>query len=496
MAITSDKNGGYGPPLVTGKYSPLLNIQFSGAAGDRAVYAALLNNRWGLLNNAGVLPQTLGLAVPNWAATIASEAGRNSPLVVVSSNRSGWIAAGIRAAAAELLYLGGAAAFADASDLTALGAHAGQTSSPPIYCPTRIGAAGPRSVYIVVHISEYTTYKRALAGLGVTVVGWQFRAPVPRRNLAGFGASRFAAVEFCKTLRTAAAAAASAAATAASLAGGASAAVAAAAGRTAAAAMWNYAWLFDDNVVALTSFPGYALVETAMTNAAAPRVCAGFRGGTDADAFATNWAWARAEVGAGRGVQVAPPLPASVTPAIVQQASLWNIAYLTANHLNFGPAFLTSGEDVSIGNYFNAQGIPYFHYNGIGVTKEVAYSDGATAATTNRARRILAAWFAYAESAGAAGPAVPPPVEILPTAGGDGGVQTLASFIVNCVLPNSLMQADRANVGVQNTAKCQAVEQIACGAINRGFVAGPALAATFQINGAAGNQVVTQVNAP
>jgi hypothetical protein len=454
MPITTDKNTQYGPPLVSQKYAPLLDPQF--AVGDRAVYTALITNRAANLRAANRLGRDLTLATPNWTNVVAAEAAHLPPLVVISSNRSGWIAAGIAAAQTQLDYLR-IAAFPNASDLRALGANDQQAQSPPIYIPTRIGAN--RNVYIVVNMLEYTTYKTALFALGITPVGYEFDSSGggPRGvSLVGFGASRFAAMEFCKLLRQLAAAAA----------GG--------------NAPWNYAWLVDDNVVALTNFAGFAAAEAALQGT---EVCAGVHGGTKAESFLTNRDWARREVTAGRGGQAAA-LPASNPPGIVQQIALWNVQYLDTNHLNFGPIYVTSAEDLSITNYFDIRRIPYRYYKGIGVRKEdTAYDNGDGGTALNNARKGIAGFVTRCESKAGALPA-PPPTMIQPVDHADGGVQNLSDFIVNRVLPNAApLQAQAGNANVQNTAKCQAVEQIVCGAIEAGFVDVAGYNASFKING-------------
>ena len=190
--------------------------------------------------------------------------------MVISSNRADWIKFGIDTAAVKLGALG-ADTFDNVSDLRALdvaGLHTDvkngvkRNASPPIYCPQRLGAAPHRNVYIVVHMSEYRKYKNVLEDTGITVVGWEFVLPQVRpagRGWAvGFGASRFAAIEFCKQLKTPAPPPAPPAGP---------------------VAPWNYAWLFDDNVVALTNFAGLARVEAAMAGPGGPWVCAGLREG-------------------------------------------------------------------------------------------------------------------------------------------------------------------------------------------------------------------------
>ncbi len=102
MPIGTDRNSTYGGTLVTNKYSPLRSIVFH--SSDNDIYNGLMLNRWRLLNSTGLLPQPLNLAVSDWTATIESEAGKRPPLVVISSNRSEWIKAGITAARTQRAY--------------------------------------------------------------------------------------------------------------------------------------------------------------------------------------------------------------------------------------------------------------------------------------------------------------------------------------------------------------------------------------------------------
>lgn len=466
MPITTNRNNLYGPPLVNQKYSPLLAPVFNNV--DRPIYSGMLNNRMRMLRAAGLIGQDLELTVPNWPATIAAEAGHSPPLVVVSSNRARWIRGGINAGNARLAGFG-IAAYTSASDLRALTDPANPHISPPLYAPSRIGAN--RNVYIVVNIAEYTLYKVQLAGTGITPVGWNFAKGVSaQRNMhmVGFGATRFAAMEFCKTLRQQAAAAA----------GG--------------AVPWNSAWIIDDNVVAVGNFAGFNAVELVL----GANACAGFHGGTVAEAPAANRAWALAQITAGHG-QAPAALPAPVAAGIVQQIALWNINYFDVNHLNFGPSFITSAEDLSIANYFNNAGIPYQFYNGINVVKEdPTYDNGGGATALNKNRQDLARWITAAEGATPPAGAPPPPTQVQPTNPVDGGVQTLGNFITTRVLPNAPAVAAQANnPNMQAQAKSQGVEQLTSGALNAGFVTPAAIAATFQINGA-GPQAVQMRNRP
>jgi hypothetical protein len=462
----------YGSTLVNTKYSPLENIRLT-TATDKASCSGILEYRRKLLTMAGLLPQPLNLTMPDWEAAAAAEVGRKPPLVVISTNRSKWIKKGLDEG-------GAVGPFENASDLTAL---ITPTTAPPIYCPSRIGDAGERGIYIVVHASEYAKYKKTLAGTGMTVVGWEFTQPRTHRDmrkmlLSGFGASRFAAISFCKQLRTDALAAAEES-------------------EKEDTTVWDYAWLFDDNVVALGGFAGYAAVEKAMTDAAEaedPHVCAGFHGGTSADPHEDIRGWAGTEVAEGvkkpaskRGKQ-ADELPDSEPPDLVQQAVLWNIKYLTDQELNVGLVFVTSAEDVSITNYWDVTNTSYFYYKSIPIYKELAGNDSAGGSKIKTGRELLTSWLTHMESLAPKEakppPPPPPPISVSPNVPKDGGAQTLSEFVVKRVLPNSdNMKSKAGDISVQNSAKCQAVEQLTAEAIKENCVEEKTLKLIFSDEG-------------
>ncbi len=461
MPVATDKNTSYGPPLVNQKYSPLLGPVVVPA--DRPIYSGLLQNRMRLLRAYGLIGAQLDLTVPNWANVVAGEAGHLPPLVVVSSNRATWMQAGIAAGAAEAAAQG-LPLFANVSDLRALLNRSNSAMSPPLYAPSRIGLN--RNVYVVVHITEYTKYRNALAGTGLIPVGWSFAKGVSstrKLQMLGFGATRFAAMQFCKSLRQAVAAAG-------------------------AAAPWDSAWMIDDNTVALSGFPGFAAVEAAL----GANACAGLRGGTLAETLATDRAWAAAQIAAGRGGQAAN-LPASNPPGVIQQCVLWNVAYFENQFLNFGPLFLASAEDLSMSKYFDATPIPYLFYTGIGIIKELPTHDNDTsAAVLNAGKATLTKLVTDAESVSPPAGTPPPPLLVQPANPADGGVQTLGDFIVRRVLPSAAaVSAQAGNVGVQTQAKSQGVEQLTCAGIGGGATTPAAIADTFQINAGAAQPVRT-----
>lgn len=468
MAVHTDKNTNYGPPLVNQKYTPLNGPTFE--ADDRPLYTGLLNNRMAMLRALGLIGAGLDLTVPDWPSVARAEVGSAPPLVVVSSGRATWIRAGVDAGRDQLASLH-IAAFDNVSDLRALRNQTGAKISPPWYAPDRVGAG--RNVYLVVNIAEYDYYQKTLKDTGITPVGWQFARGVSAERglpMLGFGATRFAALEFCKTLRLQAC-------------------------KQAGSPPWDTAWMVDDNVVALTGFPGFAAVEAALGN----NVCAGFHGGTQALSQAQNKSWADDEWNAGRRGQ-ADRLPPADRLGIIQQASLWNIAYCDDRRLNFGLPFITSAEDLSIINYFNQQNISYQYYNGIGIRKEIPDSDTTGgSAKVHSGRQSLTRWIVAAESTDFAPPggAPPPPIRVQPRNPDDGDEQTLSTFITERVLPNASAEISTkaTNPDTQAQAKSQAVEQLTSGALNGGLVDAAAATAVFYVNGT-GPQTVQRRSRP
>jgi hypothetical protein len=451
MATTVKPNTEYvTSPNVSKKYNPFdaFTLRLGTTEEDKALYSKILTNRFDLLKNLSLLPQTLHFATTDWAQTQKAEEGNKPPLIIISSNRSAWIKSGIAAADAELATKENWKSFNSVSDFRALYATAGQKVSPPIYCPKRIGAASlPRSVFVVVHMSEYQTYNTALAGSGITVVGWEFAKAIKESpSLAGFGASRFAAVQFCKTLR-----------------------------ETVKNKVWDYAWFFDDNVVALTNFPGFEVAEAEIAKVT-DKVCIGFKGADFAYPFSDIPPWAKT-------LPAEPPknLPAPKNQGILQQVGLWNIKYLATNGLNFPPVFVTSAEDISLNRYFNLQKIKYTIYLDITVEKEVASLDGKSAETVNTARDYYAKVLGAAESAAAAKDAKPPPPVNVNYQGKD---YTVDAFIVDQFV-DAFIGKHQPPITPEKlfTARCQAAEQISKTAIPIKLIADNALNTTFKING-------------
>lgn len=386
MTVGAKPNGNYKVSELTNqKYLPLDNVTFTPGSN---VYDGLLISRLNRLIQRKLVTQRLEFttSVPR-ATVIANEAGHLPPLVVVSANRATWVQDSLTTAQNLAT-----ADYGDVGNLNALLETPAGEVLPVIYAAKRRGQN--RNTYLVVHSSEYAAYRRTTAGLNVTVVGWQFRkAPGHTEAITGFGASRYAAIEFCKLLR-----------------------------RLSPAPPWNYAWLVDDNVVALTNFAGLAAVEAAMGPAT---VAAGFQADTR---IGTTDDVLRKVYQRGIGPVNALP-PVDTTNGIIQQTSLWNIAYLDTNHLNFSPAYVTSAEDTSITYYLKATGKLFLFYPAIGILKCKALPDQFPSNPLADKRQEFTAMFTRYESSTIPAQPAPPPVTIDVTGSAPAGTLVVSSFV-------------------------------------------------------------------
>jgi hypothetical protein len=441
--------------LTSQKYQPLDNLKFPARdAASVADYTQLLATRREVTTTTGLLPASLRLFTEDKHGTVQAEKGHLPPLVVVSAGRSDWIASSLRAINKKQQYGG-------IGDMDALVGVEDGAVCPVAYHPRRIGAN--RNVYMVVHDLDFQAYSKALAGTGITVVGWKFVYPAgaPFANLpgpapanppppplptvlCGFGASRFAALEFCKALWA-----------------------------LVPSPKWSYAWVMDDNVIGVNDCPGLDAVETAMQKQNGKMVAAGFSGATKLDTTADVKSWAKRQKAGGPVIA----LPKAGNNGILQQAVLWDIEYAVAKGLNFSPLFVTSAEDVSLSLYLDLKNMPYLYYKGLNVIKqEVAKPEvkqGASAPTPalDAARKTLIDYIADQESRGDINAEKPPPATIEPAQVGQGGKQTVLTFIT-----------DHYKTPAKNSqaASC-AVEQIVCDAIKKNLVLSELLTEIFQV---------------
>lgn len=319
MPLRARINGNYNPasPNITNKYQPLRAVQVA-TPGDDVAVQNMATNRIDTLNYVGVQVNSLTYISKNTIANYAVlEAGRNPPLVIVSSNRASWIAAGYQRAMTILGTLG-VGNFTSVNDVRAL-----QNGPVPFYLPVRMSAAesANTSVYMFVASEEYKYYRDELLDTGITVIGWRSDG---YEALAGFGASRYAAMEFFKCIN-----------------------------RQAGNPCPNI-WMLDDNVCYIQGFPGFAGVNAQMTGGLlGNKIGLGFRGGdvvADAVLTALSVAGAPAAVAANAYVQA----------LFLQQAVVWNVARFNTppiapvNPFTFSPYFITSAEDTSLANFLRA----------------------------------------------------------------------------------------------------------------------------------------------
>ncbi|HEY6244711.1 MAG TPA: hypothetical protein VIX17_12230 [Pyrinomonadaceae bacterium] len=436
MGITAAPNPNYTTAATANdKYNPFVPEELRLDPVDQPVFNWMLNNRIGTLESFGYQTSQLqlDLALKNHAGLIKTEKGNLPPLVVVSSNRSAWIQKGL--AECDKI-LSGRRSFKDVMDLDALIKGSGSVS-PPIYCPKRVNAPN-RNVYVVVHINEYETYRKALDKHDIKIVGWNFPAAFSTRELpflAGFGASRFAAIEFCKLLRNKSDGVKS-------------------------------AWLFDDNVVAMSKpFEGLQGTEKSLKDGTC---CVGFAALPAPSSRPEILKWAA------KGGRAPRKTIVSAFGPVFQQAVLWNINYLIENNINFGITYVASAEDVSLSRFIKSRDLQASFVDSVVVYKEVSPLDEQNdqgAQHVARARNQLETLFAGLESKPTEpGKQSPPPVNVL-VKNGDGTPTAIANFIDNLVT--------RQEPHLSIKAKCQAAEQITKTAIGMKFVAAGALERTF-----------------
>lgn len=425
MPIPVQNNAQYGGALINQKYAPLEVNAAEIDNGAQAEYVALFQGRIGLLQNQNILPRQLNLYASNWANIQNNEAAVAAlpPIVVISSNRAEWI--NEKNNTAIELQPGN---FVNVNDTAALVAGA-----TPWYAPKRINDAN-RHVYIVVHREEYEYYQAILGTTGMTIIGWEFESSmriitsngsIVNDSYVGFGASRFAAIEFCKYLFNH------------QIAGGVA--------NPPVPAARQKAWLVDDNVVYVRGFPGFAVAEAAMNNEIWGL---GFSG-------ATRNSTEMEIMGLAAALNNASMAPDDLQQlGLLQQCVLWNINQLNAQHLNYSPYFASSNEDTSLSNYLQRQnpsrvristGASVFKANPVN-----GVSIGAENLNFLR-QRVIQGFYDIERLS-----------QVMPQQN-QGGQQNLNNYITNYVLPNA-----QANVRDENPifTQSKAVEQIMAKIVN------------------------------
>lgn len=348
MALSSELNSSYRPSsaLVTEKYTPLLNIKAT--KSDKETLKVAANNRIKIFQDIGIqVSRITYLSTESMGIYAAKELNKNSPLVVVSSNRSGWIKKGYDKANKILEESSPPITnFNTVTDPLAF-----KNGAVPFYLPVRMSAqeAATRNVYIFVASDEYQTYYNALKDTNMTVIGWRTEG---NERLSGFGASRYAALEFFKHLNK------------------------------------NYnkcnsIWMLDDNVAYINTFPGLATVEANLGTFFG----LGFRGGTVVKDESDFLKIAKTTIHppvAGNAYKDAP---------ILQQAVLWNIKAFVADNYSFSPYFITSAEDTSLTKFLGLKKCKY--YSGCEIIKGMTAPDNGLPARVFQAEKLNLISYCY-----------------------------------------------------------------------------------------------------
>jgi hypothetical protein len=274
--IRAKFNPNYGNAVVSQKYSPLSDIALS---PNFAYFEKIINNRKKILGSVTSVKFTVLGQLPE---------ANSCPFIVVSSNRSNWIAdkfSHIRELEDVEL------------DFDMFTPYDGG-QSVLFYDPLRT----KRPLIIFVHNLELTKYQESFSKLrsleSVVLVGWELSCQ-NNNTLLGFGASRFAAIELLKHIGV---------------------------GR---------GWIVDDNVVHVQGLKALRFVEDHFKC-----VALGFGSATknitendlkkhDYNVQELNFAQTQ----------------------LLQQVVLWDVRYLKENNINFSPYFISSNEDVSFSRF-------------------------------------------------------------------------------------------------------------------------------------------------
>ncbi|KIE05733.1 hypothetical protein NF27_DC00120 [Candidatus Jidaibacter acanthamoeba] len=335
IQVSANFNTNYGMTTVTSKYSPLEgnSIKIDGGSG---VYENIYTKRMDSFQLNKKIEFITRLSNEGRINFVNQQVNGNvlPPVVIISSNRSGFI----KKMLAQFQYW---VTYFDNPDSPSqnllIDPKPFKDNYPGLfYDPLRSG----RNLIIVVSGVEFNKYKNALndflisegnqANPGrIMLVGWRWKSNINGvGSMAGFGASRVAAIKFLK------------------------------------ASNCPRAWLMDDNVLHINQFPeSLAIVEAQMDDITS---AIGFAGCTS----------------------VAPCAPKDIVPGalgtpyttgILQQAVLWNINYIKdANqnrNINFNPYFVASNEDISFGEYLGKKGFAYKIYSNLKVIKLTALLD-------------------------------------------------------------------------------------------------------------------------
>ena len=332
LVLHARANENYGGNLVNQKYWPLDGIMLE---GERADYVRLFNARIDVLTTAAAYPpQPLNLYY-----RVAEVDSRVVPMVVISSNRGAWMK--------QLLL--------NAVKANTNGDFANGYLSPRTFAVgpvplVRAATHGTQTaLYVVVHWSEYSFYKKqlkALQGYDIFVVAFRFESAVPDFDIVGLGACRYAALQFLVHLG------------------------------------YHRAWVVDDNVVNINGFPETLAPVEAHMPLGSPIWGVGFTGTTsniveqDLDNGTVTF-------------QAVPYNFANTKPAFLQQVVLWNVDKFSDYNLNFCPLFVTSNEDIAFCNFLLRNHFDHRRINSLSVIKRAFDRPHRLKAVSPRHRRDL-----------------------------------------------------------------------------------------------------------
>lgn len=398
--LSAQNNINYGGNLITQKYSPLQNVQVTAAYA--ASYETLFANRSAALDESNAYPPTLNTLTYYRANPPAVVAG-TAPMVVVSSGRADWLAYILQNAVNHGPFTG----YLENNTF-----QSGSSSVPVAwFAPGRSG----RQLYVVVHHSEYHYYQERLGHFDeVAVFGYKFSAARPAKDIVGFGASRFAALQLMIELG------------------------------------YHRVWAVDDNVINVNGFPNTPAVVEALMPLPGTIWALGFGAATvNINAISAATVVFQNNV-TGLG---------NTAAGLLQQVVLWNLDLLRPVRINFSPLFVSSNEDVSLSNYLQATNRDERIITQCSVVKYEPFADPGSGADANvgafktipENRNRMLALFSLREAATLINPGVGPATPI-------------QEFILGTVLP-----AAHQPVSTFLTAQSRAIEQVLSAAARQGW---------------------------
>jgi hypothetical protein len=405
MPIPVRNNVQYGGDSISQKYSPLEVNDTNITNNEKKESIQLFKGRISKMLHQNMFPSTLNFYTRNWEflqRSLATDTAK-PPIVVVSSNRAKWIKK-----ISDLAESIQADNFDNVNDERAV-----KRGSTPWYDVKRVNDPDIR-VVVLVHRTEYEEYQTALQRTGMTVVGWAFDYGKRDKACVGFGPTRYAAIEFCKYIFNTR--------------------INPLVDNPPVPLARQKAWIVDDNVVYIQSFPGFDTVVGQMDDSV---LAFGFDGATRNTG----------EVRIKALKETAAASLDNLDPGLLQQCVLWNIGLLKENSWNFSPYFLSCNEDSSFSSFLQNRNVGTIGVcTGATIIKGEPESDAGQGSKRLTALRSMVASCYYTVEAS---------TNVAPT--DQQNTTTMRKYVADTILPNASETVRNEN---RKVTQSKAFEQI------------------------------------